>query len=567
MCGGSVLAFDGIRIEANLDDENRTITGVATYDFNLESAPDDIRFRLYSRMICQEEEEEGGTAVDSMFVNGTDVTSLLEQEGTDLYCLFPPDLRPEATFEVVAFFETVVCEVDNRFGYVDEQYRLETWFPMPAPRSDGRWRKVEYNLNAEPVADFYNFDVTLSYPCRFQLIAPGVGVVDSVGDTATARLTLDEGHECAMVLGEGFLIDTSYVGSTEILIFYQESTRPYLDTTRSLTQLTLGRMSELVCPYPYDELVVGMPAISGGALELPRMIWLPKRPYNILTVHEVIHQWFYGMINSDQAEDPWLDESCTEYFTERLVSEFRRDGTDHDISEYGLGLSNLALMRSQARYFMALYPITRAATAYDDLSYTEVVYHKGTLILKTMTGLMGDEDERLFWNDYATNYGLKRPTPEDFFATADKYLVGCETAAADIIGLTNDLDFELLSLSSEILEEDSDSTGEDQAVTYSSEITYSARYPLGAPVTLRVEFGDGSCRDTVLTPCSGIHTVLIEKTDQPVVGAILDPDYVYAVDVNLLNNSLITGSNGAGLRLFSGLTFLVELLIGLAWGL
>jgi len=40
---------------------------------------------------------------------------------------------------------------------------------------------------------------------------------------------------------------------------------------------------------------------------------------DIVTIHEVVHQWFYGIVNSDQANTPFLDETVTDYFTERLV--------------------------------------------------------------------------------------------------------------------------------------------------------------------------------------------------------------------------------------------------------
>ncbi|WP_324274450.1 M1 family aminopeptidase [Blastococcus brunescens] len=46
----------------------------------------------------------------------------------------------------------------------------------------------------------------------------------------------------------------------------------------------------------------------GGGIEYPSMI-LEATPSREVLVHEVAHQWFYGMVGNSQFRDPWLDEA------------------------------------------------------------------------------------------------------------------------------------------------------------------------------------------------------------------------------------------------------------------
>jgi hypothetical protein len=100
-----------------------------------------------------------------------------------------------------------------------------------------------------------------------------------------------------------------------------------------------------------------------------------------------------------------------------------------------------------------------------------------------------------------------------------------------------------------------------------STVSFMARHPLKAPVTVRLIFQDDVQKDTILVPKPGRNEIVVEGSE-PVLGAVIDPDYVYAVDANLLNNALYPDvSSGAGLKLFEGLSYLVELLFGMAWGI
>jgi hypothetical protein len=74
----------------------------------------------------------------------------------------------------------------------------------------------------------------------------------------------------------------------------------------------LRKMSRLAGEYPYARFTIAQTA-GGYALEGPGMIWIPtgltgsRLRWNVY--HETAHQWFYGIVGSDGALEPFADET------------------------------------------------------------------------------------------------------------------------------------------------------------------------------------------------------------------------------------------------------------------
>ena len=89
----------------------------------------------------------------------------------------------------------------------------------------------------------------------------------------------------------------------------------------------LDRMSELAGDYPYPRFTVAQTA-GGYALEGPGLIWIPTGlsgshlRWNVY--HETAHQWFYGIVGSDHARDPFADEAVATHLGQ-VVSGIWRD--------------------------------------------------------------------------------------------------------------------------------------------------------------------------------------------------------------------------------------------------
>ncbi len=540
---------------------------------SIEQPVDDLRFRLYPNLFCGA--RECGISVDSFFVGTNDLTDRVVSDSTDLHVGLPQPLN--SPIDVAIYFKTVVPELAGRFGYFDRQYALETWFPMPAPLANGRWQKVHYTNEVEPVADFYDFVVNFEFPDSLQIIAPGMVSADTTDGTISARFEQADVHEFAMIVGKDYLADTLQSGSISLRVYYREADAFMADSVMKVADTTLKLMSQYVVAYPYNEYNVVIGGFVGGGLEVPlgtflnrptRVVWFSF--YDLMVAHETIHQWFYGIINSSQAATPWLDESITEYFSWKVLADIVGDPVEMT-SLAGYEITFTGVNRFAARQYIGLLPITEPADYYFPDEYFVTIYYKGVLLMRTFGALMGPENERLFWKTYGDMYQMRRPTTDEFIELASQFMPP-PTDAGEVINMAQPLDFEMRSIKREVidtLELDTTETGgpTESGPRMRSTVSFMARHPLKAPVTVRLIFQDDVQQDTTIVPKPGRNEIVVEGSE-PVLGAVIDPDYVYAVDANLLNNALYPDvSSGAGLRLFEGLSYLVELLFGMAWGI
>jgi peptidase M1-like protein len=573
----AVQARDQLVIDATLDTEASTISGSASFDIGDKGVDlTDLRFRLYPNFECADS-AACGIHIDSMKVDGVNLSAGIISDGTDMYVpLVQPISAPEH-LNAQVWFTTGVPGHNDRLGFAHGQYTLTGWFPMLAPWRDQQWQKIAYREFLEPAADLLDIEAKITFSDSLELIAPGISGLEPTEGMTTAQIRLEASSGVPLFFATRYNLDSTTVLNTALKLYYRESDRYAVDTVRAAATATIEYMSDYVLPYPFDELVIVIGGLSaGGGLEQPRMILASPPPratgnsfYTSMIIHEVIHQWFYGIVNSDQARAPWLDEAVTEYLSLK-IGHYRAQGSPDLFAVFGMTANHLSMNRMAARPFMETDAITCAGDRfYDQATYYRTVYSKGTLVLKTLAGIMGEERERLFWREYADSFMYATPEPDDFVRIANKYLPVSESAdARTILDHTSSTDFVILSLGTEIVTAPSDSTERisEDSLVWEATIEYLAQHPLGFPVDLRVEFLDGTVIDTVLNPTPGRHKIEY-TTPSPAVAAIIDPEYKYAIDSDYLNNSLTQErSRGAALRLFSGVTFLVESLFSSLWG-
>jgi len=575
-----VSGFDQIDLDVVLNDSARTVVGVVSVTFDSDKIDSDTyHFRLYPNRLCDNETEDCSITVDSVFLDSHDVTESIVIDGTDLLVMTPDRLRTShsRSRNIEIYFVTHLPEQRGRFGYWNGQYTLEAWFPMPAPWSDGAWLNVNYSENAEPVADHYDINVSLRLPDSLQVIAPGKK--DSIVDKREKIISiiLHPAQDVPVVIATGYEQHETDCNGTMIRTFFRSECAFASDTLTDVACRTISYMSDNVLPYPFEKIVLVIGGLSvGGGLELPRMVLLSSPESGLFTrvhqttmVHEVVHQWFFGIVASDQAGEPWLDEAITEYFTEKINRWMVVDRADF-FSHFGFVLNQVSVHRAVSRSINDLLPIDLPAQDYRRADYFRTVYGKGTLIMKTLTALMGSEKEKQFWQEYADSFRFRRPTRSDFVQLATAYLPTDDTShTSDLISTITPLDFAIESITT--VRENSPSDSITDSISgkeaYKITVMYTARQPLPFPVDFRIEYLDGSAFDTILYPTAGRHELILHHVARPTC-AMIDAWYKYAIDGNYLNNSLqLSGGEGSGPRLFSGVLFLVESLFSMLWGL
>jgi hypothetical protein len=153
----------------------------------------------------------------------------------------------------------------------------------------------------------------------------------------------------------------------------------------------LMRMERLVGPYPYPVYSVAQTA-GGYGMEAPALAWIPadvappQLPY--LVSHETAHQWFYAIVGSDQAAEPFADEAAADF-----------------LARYTLGARRTSRCPAAS--------LDRAITGYSSACYYEVIYVQGGNLLDDLRRRMGSA---AFWaglRGYVTDhrFGLAGTRP------------------------------------------------------------------------------------------------------------------------------------------------------------
>jgi hypothetical protein len=306
----------------------------------------------------------------------------------------------------------------RRFGITHGVLMAPTFYPLIPRLIDGEWQdEIPPEGGDTTNSDIALYQVTITASEEMDLIASGVEV--------DRKLLRD--HRQSVVFVTGPMRDFAFaVGSLEkitdvvndvtlnawVLPGHNSSGKRLLNA--ALKQM--GFLHDLVGPYPYTELdILDTPCAFGG-IEYPGLIYICSVDdgYFVDTVvHEVAHQWFYGLIGNDQIHEPWLDEAAATYwqvlYYENIVGDERASS---QLDQYRYWVSTSQLQDT---------PIGLGIGDYESSGdYYTTVYYKGALFYHALRNELGDESFFEFLETYYERYRYQFVNTEAFHATAEE---------------------------------------------------------------------------------------------------------------------------------------------------
>jgi hypothetical protein len=355
-------------------------------------------------------------------VNGTPIAGEIDLGGLVLWLPLPEAAVPGDVLDISLPFEIeaggpIGGFAPKRFGITEGVLAAPTAYPLVPRRIDGEWQ-VE---SAPPGGDTTNSDtayyqVDLTFPQDLALAASGVAVraTDHGDGTATMRYLTGPMRDFAFALGP-FQSSEDIVDGVLVRAWALPEHSSDADEMLDAAGRQLGILNDLIGPYPYLELdIVDVPGAFGG-IEYPGIVFIGTLGTSWLvepTVHEVAHQWFYGLIGDDQLHEPWLDEALATY-AEILYYE--------EIGRRGAAAGLLSQFRNWVRSHPdPTLPIGRGVGEYPDPdAYALFVYGKGALFLDALRGEIGDEAFGEFLRSYFQQERYGFATGEAFQRTAE----------------------------------------------------------------------------------------------------------------------------------------------------
>ena len=202
-------------------------------------------------------------------------------------------------------------------------------------------------------------------------------------------------RDMTITASPSYRISSAVVGSITVRVFARAGFPAA--TVLAYARAAIAKMGPLAGAYPYNTYTVAESA-GGDGMESPMLSWIPRGPTGShlrwLVTHETAHQWFYGIVGSDQAHQPFADEAMADELA-RYVTGIRR-----------------ASRCSTARLDRSIYAYSRAC-------YFEIVYVQGSTFLDGLRKRMGTT---AFWTavrGYVAAHRLGIATTRDLLTALD----------------------------------------------------------------------------------------------------------------------------------------------------
>jgi hypothetical protein len=296
------------------------------------------------------------------------------------------------------------------FGYDFNQTNLVDWYPFVVPY-EGGWILHDPMPWGEHLV-YDSSDIELNLKTSADVIV-AVGAPSEQNGEWT-RYRLYGARTMALSASNEFLVSESTVGSVVIRSYYFNGYKTGGDGILGLGKEAIDTFSTQYAPYPHQSLAIVQTDIHDGQ-EYDGLVFISSDFYsqysgsergNLATigVHEIAHQWWFGLVGNDQALEPWLDEALAIY-SERI---FFENNYPADISWW---------WQFRVDFFKpGGYVDTNIYNGGSFRVYTNAVYLNGAHFLDDLRQRMGYGNFAKFLKEYARRYSYGHATSADFFA-------------------------------------------------------------------------------------------------------------------------------------------------------
>ncbi|HXC94274.1 MAG TPA: M1 family metallopeptidase [Edaphobacter sp.] len=435
------LYLNAFRAESTFTRETHSNGGVRDSETDNEYPTE----KLGSITISHIDADGYGDLTSAMHFIAPDDGNAQDHTVTEITLTHPLAPNDSITFHL-AFHDQFPLSI-ARNGYKRDFIMGGQWYPKPGVYWHGAWNCHQYHATTEFFSDFATFNVTLTLPHRYIVGASGVPTGEIVNPDGTKTLSFhgEDIGDFAWAASPHFTItDSIYLSSLGpvkihvlALAAHPRAGQRYLDITRK----TLAQFDRLYGPYPYKIITVIDPEPDSemGGMEYPTLFtggttWFRDPTYitDQTVEHEFGHQYWYGMVATNEFEDAWLDEGINSYTEVRILEEILGPRTSTFNRSYA-NASDAELQRLQYLLVADYDPVTRWAFKFrDSTSYGGVTYGKSATLLLTLEAIIGRDTMDEAMRTYFTRYRFTHPSTEDFLRTIEQ--VAIKNGRATIAG-------------------------------------------------------------------------------------------------------------------------------------
>ena len=383
----------------------------------------------------------------------------------------------------------------SRLGHLNQAYMISQWYPKPAVYDENGWNYMPYLNQGEFYSEFGSFDVSITLPKNY--------VLGATGDLVNGEEELEWLTKKAAEINENSTFDASDMSfpasdpQTKTLEFKQNNVHDFawfcdkryhvlkgeIETPHTKHKVTtwafftnaeanlwiksISYINDAIYyyslwngDYPYNQCTAVDGTISaGGGMEYPNItvIGSSNNAFSLdqVIAHEVGHNWFYGMLGSNERIHPWMDEGINTFYELRYLE---MKYPDKKLVDDLLGGKRFKLFDlDRYSYKSELYlsyllsastnddqPIETPAYDFTKMNYAVCLYEKTGLVFDYLMAHMGEKQLDDAMQRYFNEWHFKHPQPKDLRKILeDAYGKELNWLFDDLIGSKKKLDYKI----------------------------------------------------------------------------------------------------------------------------
>lgn len=450
----------------------------------------------------------------------------------------PEPVPPDGKVTLRIGFTVKLPQVFARMGVAGDFVMAGQWYPKvavyePAGVRGGSegWNMHQYHGNSEFYGDFGLYSVRIDVPESHLVAATGFQTrpAEVRGGRKIYHFYAEDVHDFAWAASPRFVFaERSFsapgVPGVRIKLYLDPLHRDLEERYMHAAKSALALLGKWYGEYPYPTLTIVVPPASGngaGGMEYPTLVTAaaarsahPGYELERTLLHEIAHQYWYGMVANNEFEEAWLDEGFASYTEDKLMAAI-----------YGV-LPNTTL---EASYMTHPEPLRRFSWQYATQSrYAENVYTRAKLVLVAMERMVGEKTMNAVLRTYFQKNRFRHPTADDFRRAAESVTRRDWRAFfAAYVDRGEMADFAVAAATSTPA-----ANG-----TWRTEVVLRRHGGVPQPVNVLLHFADGS---SVRRTWDGAqpHAVLQVDHPAPLLYAVVDPANRVALDNRRYNNYL-----------------------------
>lgn len=392
-------------------------------------------------------------------------------------------IKPGETFTFSTPFTVKVPGNISRMAHIENDYMITQWFPKVAMYDTDGWHAMPYLNWGEYYDNFGDYSVHITIPKNYVVAATGNLTTKSEiewlkkrseksneairkqdfsfitsdknssnTDSKTIHFEEKNVHDFAWFASKDFLVQNEQIQlnenhTVEAWSFF--SPKAADSWARSIEYLSesVKHYSNYLGVYPYKNVsAVNGLLLAGGGMEYPTITVIGDVGSQLFRVilHEVGHNWFQGILATNERENPFMDEGLNTFYEDLYFDELQATFRSNPFSQ-------TEITKHLHRHFAATQKDeanNKPAACYAKHNYSTVIYAKTAMAFRFLRYYLGEELFYYCMQNFYSKYKFKHPNPKQLQeAFEEKVLQNLDWFFKGTLGQINDYDAELVKYS------------------------------------------------------------------------------------------------------------------------